>query len=92
MALQKWPQLMELPSLMKSFGGSSYDEGMYHMGNSGRYAASSFSWDNRHFIAGGMLNEGNDHKPTNDVREYKGLGFSSRKLVWKRKRGMKQKA
>merc|ERR1719402_1829349 len=74
---------MDMPS-------AYYDKAMYHLARSGRYAASSFSWDNRHFIAGGMLNEGNDHKPTNDVREYEGMGYNG-KLVWSGRSGMKKK-
>ena len=78
---------------MKSMLGSSYDEGIYHMGNSGRYAASSYSWQNEHSIVGGMLNEGNEHKPTNDIRIYKGkvimssIYGSGQELVWRKPNG-----
>jgi len=74
--------LADMSRRMNMGTNAYYDKAMYHLSRSGRYAASSFSWDNRHFIVGGMLNEGNSHKPTNGMREYS--------WRWKRGRGMRQ--
>lgn len=64
-------------------GGFNFNEKMYNLERSGRYGASSFSWDGDHYIVGGMINKGNDHDPTKTTRKYAGPDILDRnKLLW----------